>query len=566
MYRLKLKLDWYVLYFQKYIHTVRHLKLKQLIYRVFYRVRRLKLSPSLKPNIVRIWHESWLAPEVMPSAYVDENKLVFLGEAGCLDENNLWNSPIRSKLWLYNLHYFDVMSAVNALENQKIINTLLHRWIQENPPITGNGWEPYPLSLRIVNWVKWLSKYPEYANEASRQSLALQGAALVKQLEYHILGNHLFANAKALVFIGSYFDGPAATSWLAKGIRLLDREIPEQFLLDGGHFERSPMYHATLLWDMCDLYNLALRTGIQDLVERKAQWEGVIQRGLVWLACMTHPDGDVSFFNDSTFGIAPKLHELETYAKQLGIIKIKTSETSSKLSHQYLKNTGYGVVNLPKQGKLIVDVGEVGPDYQPGHAHADTLSFELSLFGERLVVNSGISEYGESELRQAQRGTKAHATVQINDENSSDVWSGFRVAQRAHPVDVTIDGTSEQIIIGCGHDGYMRLPSKNMHHRTWTICKNKLTVEDRITGSFKHARARFYLHPQVKFITIEHREVLCCLPSGERVKIYLEGTGDLSLVPANWYCAFNRAEGNTCIMVSFVDNKITMQFEWPLNS
>lgn len=550
---------------RRYVHTVRHLKIEQLIYRVFYRLRKLKLNSSYKPSSVRIWHEPWLAPEVMPSACLDAKNLVFLGEEGCLDEDNLWNSSKRSKLWLYNLHYFDLMSASGACENQAVINTLLQRWIQENPPSKGNGWEPYPLSLRVVNWVKWFSKYPEYLNETAQQSLALQGEALAEQLEYHILGNHLFANAKALVFIGVYFDGAQAVSWLAKGLRLLDREIPEQFLLDGGHFERSPMYHATLLWDMCDLYNLGLRTGAQAFVDRKAQWKEVIQRGLTWLTCMAHPDGDVSFFNDSTFGIAPKLEDLEAYIKQLGIIKIQASGASSVLSSHYLKNTGYCVINLPERGKLMMDVGEVGPDYQPGHAHADTLSFELSLFGQRFIVNSGISEYGSSELRQYQRGTQTHNTVQIDGENSSDVWSGFRVAQRARPVDVTIEATPAQIIIGCGHDGYMRLPSKNMHRRTWNISKNKLSVNDHLSGDFKHAEARFYLHPQVEIVSMDEHEILCCLPRGEGLKILMRGTGSLSLVPANWYCSFNQAEKNTCVVASFVDSNMIMQFEWLLN-
>ncbi|MFB1490650.1 MULTISPECIES: heparinase II/III family protein [unclassified Thiocapsa] len=41
----------------------------------------------------------------------------------------------------------------------------------------------------------------------------------------------------------------------------------------------------------------------------------------------------------------------------------------------------------------LLDVAPIGPDYLPGHAHADTLSFELSLFGQRVIVNGGTSRY-----------------------------------------------------------------------------------------------------------------------------------------------------------------------------
>jgi hypothetical protein len=48
-------------------------------------------------------------------------------------------------------------------------------------------------------------------------SLAVQARHLSRRLEYHLLGNHLFANAKALVFAGLFFQGDEADAWLADG-------------------------------------------------------------------------------------------------------------------------------------------------------------------------------------------------------------------------------------------------------------------------------------------------------------------------------------------------------------
>ena len=62
----------------------------------------------------------------------------------------------------------------------------------------------------------------------------------------------------------------------------------------------------------------------------------------------------------------------------------------------------------------IGDIGNVGPDYIPGHAHADTLSFEMSVFDMRFIVNSGTSVYGLGAERLRQRGTAAHSTVVID--------------------------------------------------------------------------------------------------------------------------------------------------------
>jgi len=545
----------------RYFHTLRYLKREQLMYRFFYILKKPRLINKITPNSIR--HAlSWDSPASVFSGDVTAKEMTFLGDTIALDSKNLWNHPEYTKLFLYNLHYFDGLNARDSALNACFWNELIDRWVDENPPLNGNGWEPYPISLRVVNWIKWFSKHPEYLDESVQQSLALQGRALVKQLEYHILGNHLFANAKALVFIGSYFDGPEAASWLAKGIQLLDREIPEQFFLDGGHFERSPMYHATLLWDMCDLYNLALRTEIQDLLLRKHQWEGVIQRGLTWLALMTHPDGDVSFFNDSTFGIAPKLCDLEAYAKQLGITRIKASDTSSVLSHQYLKNTGYCVVDLPERGKLMVDVGEVGPDYQPGHAHADTLSFELSLFGERCFVNSGISCYGQSALREYQRSTKAHNTVCVAGLNSSETWAGFRVARRAYPKDLSIQNTAGHVVIKCSHDGYLRLPGNVVHQRTWDVKQNGLSIRDVITERFEDAEVRCYFHPSIQIKHLSSFVFEAQLISKQSVRITVSDALDCKLEASYWYPAFGVSQANKCLIIKFESLELLTSIEW----
>ena len=48
------------------------------------------------------------------------------------------------------------------------------------------------------------------------------------------------------------------------------------------------------------------------------------------------------------------------------------------------KNSGY--IGTLDSCKLIFDASPVGPDYIPGHAHADTLSFEFSIGKERVLL------------------------------------------------------------------------------------------------------------------------------------------------------------------------------------
>ncbi len=334
---------------------------------------------------------------------VAEKRYIFLNKEGELSGPGSWNDPDQDKLWLYNLHYFDDINAKYAGDCVAWHRAQINRWISENPLFSGYGWEPYPLSLRIVNWIKWLLSGNKMEDDWL-ESLALQARYLRKRLEYHLLGNHLFANAKALVFAGLYFGGDEADEWLKKGLSILKKQLPEQVLRDGGHFELSPMYHSIILEDLLDLVNMGQSFGL--FVPRTAllqEWTDTIQRMQRWLKVMCHPDGEVSFFNDTAMGIAAVPQNLEKYAERLGLSEVAAPEGAVTR----ISDSGYIRLELG-EAIVLLDVARIGPDYLPGHAHADTLSFELSLFGQRVVVNSGISCYGVSDKRLQQRCTAAH--------------------------------------------------------------------------------------------------------------------------------------------------------------
>ena len=82
---------------------------------------------------------------------VGEYSFCLLNETHKLANADDWNNNQWTKLWLYNLHYFDDLNAEDAKQRVDWHKALIQRWIDENPPAVGNGWEPYPSSLRIVN-------------------------------------------------------------------------------------------------------------------------------------------------------------------------------------------------------------------------------------------------------------------------------------------------------------------------------------------------------------------------------------------------------------------------------
>src|SRR5262249_15393629 len=208
-----------------------------------------------------------------------------------------------------------------------------------------------------------------------------------------------------------------------------------------------------------------------------------LRRSLKWLTTMSHADGEIAFFNDAAIGVASSAAELEQYAASLGVTHAQSATTPLS----YLEDSGY-VRMQEGPATLFFDVGRLGPDYLPAHAHADTLSFELSLDGRRVLVNSGTSTY-HGPLRQWQRGTAAHNCLTVDDVDSSEVWGSFRVARRAQPLNVRI----EVGLASAGHDGYRRLSGSPIHRRQCKLSAGRLQIEDTIEGAGRH-RVALYFH------------------------------------------------------------------------
>jgi uncharacterized heparinase superfamily protein len=478
----------------------------------------------------------------------------FLNEERTVESAGDWAPPQSAKLWIYNLHYFDDLNATAAQQRVEWHRALILRWIGENPPGNGPGWDPYPLSLRIVNWIKW-ALAGNLLDEDSRHSLAVQVRYLAGRLEHHLLGNHLFANAKALVFAGCYFDGDEAAGWMRCGMGILAQQIPEQILADGGHFERSPMYHALAYEDMLDLANVgaAFPKVIAPWAAEVAGWRVVIMRMGRWLAAMCHPDGEISFFNDAATGIAPVPSDLFAYARRLDQEVPAINEDLV-----WLDRSGYIRIRTGR-AVMLIDVAPLGPDYLPAHGHADTLSFELSLDEQRVIVNSGTSRYGLGPEREWERATAAHSTVEVDGQNSSEVWSSFRVARRARPFAVSIRKAGAAINVEAAHDGYRRLYGRPVHRRAWSLGPSGLTIRDEVIGRHESAVARYYFHPS---IAIKHQDRQGCISLRTSTAVYSVDNGRAQLLNAYYAPAFGVRVGNNCLELSEIDGRMMFTLQW----
>ena len=371
-----------------------------------------------------------------------------------------------------------------------------------------------------------------------------------------MLGNHLFINAKALLYACAFFKLQEETRIYKTAISIINEEINEQFLEDGAHFELSPMYHSLAMEDLLDLIS------ISDQLPSNFPKEVILEKfekGMLWLQTMIYNNEELAHFNDCANGIAPKFSKLVSYASKLGIIlpNIDMPKFSYHQSSEF-------VVYKDSVYHLIADLGKVGPDYLPGHAHADTLSFELAVKGHRVIVNSGTSVYGSSKERLRQRGTSAHSTVQIDNQDSSEIWSGFRVARRAIPFNIDIspvDSDVKTIRFNASHNGYQRLKNEPIHKRSWFFNDNGWIIEDGVSGKKNQITARYYLHPDLQIESNENRYMISKSKRNLAAITFVNSIKS-ELIDSTYHDEFGVSRLNKCIQAKAISPcKLTIRIE-----
>jgi uncharacterized heparinase superfamily protein len=459
---------------------------------------------------------------VRPSFELDDNEVEFLNVRRRFEDGIDWDSAGKSKLWRYNLHYFDY-----ALEGRSPywVRGAMEEWVRRNPPGKSVGWEPYPVSLRIANWIKFDLR-PGRSGQlpaSCRHSLYQQLWWLERNLEHDIQANHLLKNAKSLFLGGAYFSGETANRWLRKGRKLFLEQVEEQIRPDGGHYERSAMYHAIVLEDMLDVLSIAIGSAelmtnadVAVLVQRTADALGYLQD-------MTFPTGRLPMFNDSVTGVAPDAASLKAYAH--AILPLLDTHTPCEVALINKPHTGfYGYRHGAEM--LLMDAGAPSPSYQPGHSHCGLLGFELFVAGRPVIVDSGVYDYEATTLRQLLRSTAAHNTVRIDGQEQSEIWGAFRVGRRAHPGPISLSADiPDRFCFAGSHDGYRDRPGRPIHRRVME-CKigHCWQVADDIIGRGRHLVESFlHFHPSFRLESQGDGWIATCQESDLRFRVTATG-------------------------------------------
>jgi hypothetical protein len=152
--------------------------------------------------------------------------------------------------------------------------------------------------------------------------------------------------------------------------------------------------------------------------------------------------------------------------------------------------------------------------------------------------------------------------VVVDGANSSDVWAGFRVGQRARVQLTAATASPAAVVIQAAHDGFRRLVGHNGHQRCWRLDRQELFIEDHITGRFGAAEAHFHVHPDLVVEPAGEHTWILHGRADLRVRISFERPAAARLVQGSWHPRFGVGIMNHCLVVRFGADTLRTHVTW----
>jgi uncharacterized heparinase superfamily protein len=530
-------------------------------------IERPRSTPTLRGNgaFPALLHRKLAARRARGSSdavsAILDGRFTFLHETRELPDPVDWRLagfPEVTHLWRFHLHYHEFLLdlAAEGIDRKETIWferawDLVRQWIDHNhptrPDCLADAWHPYCISRRLPTWIllRMTSPAPEAFARDLLASIWSQARFLERHLETDIGGNHLLENARALVFTGAFLAGPDADRWLGLGERIMRKELPEQILPHGEHFERSPMYHAQVLEALLDIRDVSrlISPKLADFCDEACHPMAAFLRKIL------HPDGRIPLLGDSCFGESAPIRDLIARAAEAGPCDAPTATDPQPSALGPPSSQVVGDYWTYRHGSdfLLFDAGPVAPDHLPAHAHADLLGIEGSIGGQRVLVDSGNFHYQMPAMRRYCRSTAAHNVLEIDDQGQCDMWSSFRMGQRGWPGELTTGAIDGLHWARATHNAYRRLGVPLVGR--WVGCRadGSWLMVDWAEGSGRHKLTnRLHLAPDVQATQVSANliEIEC---DGLVLRLQPLTPGSLRIA-SSWYCPeFGRRQPSSVV-------------------
>ncbi len=454
-------------------------------------------------------------------------------------ERVAWQAVGTSEAWRVALNGFEWLKDLRAVGGdaaRRRARTLIDDWIEHHDNWHELAWRPDVLGRRLYAWLGQHDFFCASADDAFRKrcfaSLTRQAKHLSRALPGGAAGEGRIVAIKALAVAGLCV--PGHEGWRKQALKLLDDELAGQILPDGGHPSRNPATLMAVLRHLVDLRGALLAGGR----EVPPMLHAAIERAAPMLRMLRHGDGGLALFNGAGEEQGAAIDMLLTQAD---------ARARPPTSAPYA-----GFERLTANRALVLV--DVGPSAAGEAAHAGTLSLEMSVGKERLIVNSGARPGAREPWSTAQRATAAHSTLIVDDTNSTEITSrGRRAPTFIHCERQEADGA---IWLDTAHDGYMANFGLEHRRRLYLAADgDDLRGEDslhRIGDPATPASQfviRFHLHPAVTAsLARDGGAALLRLPSGAGWRLRATG-GTMSLGETVYLGAMDRMRRSEQIVV-----------------
>ena len=387
--------------------------------------------------------------DIAEGRFTLHGRTVDFGTAAIPDWNYSFSDEGDHQMWRVKLAHMGYLAPMILHTGKKYHQTvidLIHS-ANQTADVTAAGafsgfWFPYAASHRILAIGASLliarqnNTVPPDLDSEIVDFLRTNVAFVLDNIEYELFNNHMERNLAALCLYFSYVDVvpvKIATKLQRDITQLIDKTI----LKDGCQIERSPMYQGL---SVISLGIMAAAPFLSD--ELRARLRDHLAKSKRAFAILCGPDGEIALFNDAWHGEVPRWNG-----------------PPAPDGRSLLPQGGYGRLSQG-QDLCLLDAGAMGPRWNPGHGHADFLSVELTLSGQRLAVDPGTSRYNTGPDRARERAAYSH---------NGPIWQGhepvnflgcFKVGKlaEAHLIDedqLPKDTVAGVFTSGCGTVGRM---------------------------------------------------------------------------------------------------------------
>lgn len=424
------------------------------------------------------------------------NQFTFLNNNFSFKNDVEWANNEQSSLWNFHLNYFDYLNDLIILYKTKQQEDLLlkgqslvQEWINCSNRYNNVMWAPYTISLRLLNWISFYSYLIEYKHidsvpQTVLVSIRKQVRYLKMNLEHDVRGNHLFENLKTIILSEYFLDNIGLVN---KYIKKINRALKKQVLMDGCHFEKSISYHIIVLNGILDI--LSIIDFNLDSVYTLKKYASIM---LEFYNRIRYTDVDYPLFNDSNYTMTDKITG--------NVFKTKSNLmlNESHLIVNRLKSASNYFVYHNQRLRLTMDLGNLGSNYLLAHSHNDIFNFELLVDNQKVITDTGVFEYENSNLRHYSRSTLAHNTLQVNGFEQSDIWSSFRNGYRPTRFITNIEEKKNYKLF----KGKYKYKNKYTHERSFYITTNNtIVILDNVTSKKKYSlNSHLHFAPEVKIV------------------------------------------------------------------